>query len=211
MTTARQLADITEVAEILCDPRQHTEPVFEWDTNRHRGVTRGYTSVQDGLLTQLAEVAQNPVNGDQPSGRPEPSSRPPVNLDALSRYTVITIAVTRWCWSLRIEIRDTVESNVRALVGAAGGLDDDTAAALLAEMMTWMGWAADLTGWRTSPYSPYVPCPEEDCRRIGTLRVDLARRRAKCVACRSTWDSRSEGIDDLAAYVRSATAGSAAS
>jgi len=197
------LQQIGLVAEELCDPRQHTERVEYWDHNRHRKF-RAHTTVQPGLLAQL-HASVEPGSADREGGAPHPSSRPPVQTEALSRYASIGIAVTRWCWSLRLEQRDTVESTVRALVGAAGVLDDDTARALLSEMRQWRRWCVVLTGWE-QVYVPRAACPV--CETVGTLRINLTTREAFCTSCAAGWDEDAIGV--LAEHIKTTTEGQAA-
>lgn len=199
------LDDIAALADELTNPHQHTERVPYWDGNRNRK-WREHRTVQPGLLAQLAEVWESGARvqiTEEGGGRPIPTSRPPASIDAASVHIQITIGAVRWCWSLQLAVRATVEGNLRALVGAAGSLDDDTRIALADELRHWRNAASVLTGWRTPPYQPYVPCPETDCRRRGKLRVNLERRTAMCLACGSVWGT--DQIEAIADYVRKVT------
>lgn len=175
------LADIADVVSELADGRQHTERIRRWDRNRNEQWDTHIT-IQPGLLAQLYESVI-PGSADAEGSRPHPTSRPPLAIEALSLYGVIQIAVFRWAHSLRLEQRDTTESMLRALVGAAPQLDDDTAKALLSELRAWRRWCAVMTGWESALYSPRVPCPV--CERMGTLRINLT---AKSAFCRGGWD-----------------------
>jgi hypothetical protein len=127
-----------------------------------------------------------------------------VNLEAVSRFAVIEIGAVRLLWSLRVEVRDTVASNVRALVGAAGDADSDSQAFILAELQRWRHWAATLTGWVTPPFRPHVPCPVCDQRR---LVINLDRKKAYCanLGCNSLWDDADGSIFVLADHIRTWT------
>lgn len=200
--TMTSLDDIAALADEVTNPHQHTERVPYWDASRHRKF-REHRTVQPGLLAQLAELGDaQPIEAE--GGRSIPDSRPPCNLDAVSQHFQIQLAATRWCVSLGLEVRDTPEGNIRALVGAAGALDDDTRTALADEMRSWRNAAATLTGWRTPPYRPQVPCPLVDCGKVGKLRINLTRQTAACLACGALWDTEAIGI--LADYVRGVTA-----
>ncbi|MGH3679584.1 MAG: hypothetical protein ACRDT2_04900, partial [Natronosporangium sp.] len=109
---------------------------------------------------------------------------------------------------LRLELRDTPEGNIRALVGAAAALDQQTGATLADEMRSWRDTAATLTGWRAPPYRPQVPCPVIECGKVGKLRINLTKHTALCLACGSLWDTDCIGV--LADYVRGVTGGAAA-
>lgn len=199
------IEEISAYVDELCDPHQHTERVPQWDANRNRK-WREHRTVQPGLLAQLTELVGDigaRVDDGEGNGRSVPRSRPPANLDALSCHTDITFGAARWCWSLQVEVRPTVEGNLRALIGAATLLDDETRAALADELRHWRNAASVLTGWRTPPYAPYVPCPEKDCGRRGKLRVNLERRTAMCLACGSGWGT--DQIEDIADYVKLVT------
>jgi hypothetical protein len=206
VTTDRQMAHITELAEQLADPTQHTEPITEWTRSRNKRTRRAWTTTQPGLLQQLAEqiTARGMDDGDS-TGRPIPGSRPPLNLSALAVHVEVSIASSRWLWSLRAELRDTPEANVRALVGLAPGLDDDVAALLLDEMTTWVRWASVLTGWRSKPYRPRCPCPVAGCGKINTLVINLHRQAGMCTNCRTVWQADDGGLLLLGGYVRSIT------
>lgn len=211
MEAVNVLADIADLAEVLCDPHQHTEQVPYWDASRNRKFRR-HVTVQDGLLRQLHEAVFRPAVGDR--GRSAPASRPPLLLEALSLHSVITIGVAKWCWDLRINQRDSVEQDIRALVGAAGTADSDTQTALRAELRRWRSWCEVMTGWETVFAPKDVPCPVVTCGQTGTLRILLAAKRAFCrnpavdddgnPVCGATWDEANIGV--LADYIRTQTA-----
>lgn len=200
------LADIADVAAELADGRQHTERIRYWDKSRNEK-WRTHTTIQPGLLAQLYESVM-PGSADADGSRPHPTSRPPLAIEALSLYGVIQIAVFRWAHSLRLEQRDTTESMLRSLVGAAPQLDDDTAKALLSELRSWRRWCAVMTGWESPLFAPRAACPV--CDKVGTLRVNLSVAQAFCTACGSGWDREDGGIEVLARHIRAATEGAAA-
>lgn len=194
------LDQITEVADQLTEPYMHSEPIAYWDDNRNRK-TRHYRTLQPGLLAQLYQAVVFVASGDSVAGGP-PGSRPPLAVEALSRHDTISMAVLRWCTSLSLATRVSVESNIRALVGAAGGLDSDTARALLVEMRQWLRWCLVMTGWE-SVYRPAgVPCPVVDCEQVNTLRINLTTKTAMCRACESTWIDEDGGLAVLAEHIR---------
>lgn len=202
------LATLADLAEELCDARQHIERVWDRDHHRNRRLRRAYTTTQPGLLAQLAEaVTEATAVPDDGGGHSVPGSRPPGAWEAMARHSAITVAAARWCWSLRVEQRDSVEGNIRALVGVGGQLDRDTLAALVAEARVWRHAAAVMTGWASPSFTPQVACPIVDCGRVNVIRVNLDRSIALCTACESRWsdDDGDGSFAVLAAYVESAT------
>ena len=197
------LTTITGLAEQLCDPRHHVERVPYWDKQRNRK-HREWRTTQPGLLRQLHDAAIAPVQGLTEAGaRPHPSSRPPLALEALSTHTAICAYSARWCWSLKLDLRDTVEGNIRALVGAAPGLDDDEVVLLAQEMRQWQRWAAVATGWIAPLYQPHVPCPA--CQVKGKLRINLTAQAAHCRGCQTTWAADDGSIFALGEYIQTHT------
>lgn len=197
------ITTITALAEQLCDPRHHVERVPYWDRNRNRKF-REWRTTQPGLLRQLHEAAVEPVDGlNEPGPRNTPGSRPPLALEALSTHTAITAYAARWCWSLKVDQRDTVEDNIRALVGRAPTLDDDDLALLAVDLRQWHRWASVATGWIAPLYAPHVPCPA--CKVKGKLRVNLHAQVAHCRACQATWAADDGSIFILGAYIQQHT------
>lgn len=208
-TTRNCLIDIADVAEELVEPHRHVEMVTDRDpADRRKRRRRAWATTQPGLITQLGQAAQMAASAPgEGSGASVPGSRPPGSWEALARHTAITAYVTRWCWSLKLDIRDTVEQNVRALVGAAAGLDDDTAAALLSELRAWRHQAAVMTGWSQPDFAPAaVPCPVVDCTKVSTLRINVDRMVALCTACGSVWDDEDGSIRALARHIEAVSA-----
>jgi hypothetical protein len=205
MTTL--LVDIAALAEELADPRQHTEPLPEWDTSRNRTVRKVYITTVPGLLEQLREAVY-PGNTTQDGNGPRgiPMSRPPLLIEALSRDVQIGLAISGWISNLGLENRFQREANVRALVGAAPHLEHDQLADLRTDLRRWRNWAAVLTGWALPPLTPHVPCPEIDCGTVGALRIILDRRSGYCSACSAVWDDRDSSINVLANYIQAETA-----
>ena len=209
---ASSLQDIADVADELTDPHPHLEKIYTTTTSRHRRLTHLHKTVQPGLLTQVRDAVLPAATQDADGHRGIPRSRPPLQLEALSLLVVIEIGAARWCWSVHLDQRDTAESNIRALVGAAATLDSDTQAALLDELRRWRTWCAVMTGWQSPLYQPHAPCPH--CDQRGTLRVNLARQSAFCTTktwspergehlwC-ATWNPATIGV--LADHIRATT------
>jgi hypothetical protein len=199
-TRAEVLVGLADVVEALCDPRPHVERIPYWDTNRNRK-WREHRTTQAGLLAQLAELF--PASGAQietggSASKPAFGSRPPGAFEAVALHTEITIGAAKWCWNLELDQRDTVEGNLRGLVGAAARVDADRAAELLVELDGWRRRAEVVIGWRSPAFWPRVACPV--CNAYQAVGVNLDRKAAWCRSCRSTWDAATIGV--LAEYVR---------
>ena len=199
---------LADLADELCDPHQHVERIPYWDSQRHRK-HHVHTVTLPGLLQQMADLML--PSGDPDASHGVAASRPPGNWAALADHTVITLAVAKWCWDLRLDLRDTTEGNVRQLVGASGSIDPDLRDQLTADMRRWHRIASTITGWRTAPAEVRAPCPAlADGRECNarTLRVNLAEAEAYCANCGTTWDRDTIGLlaETVIAYNRAAKA-----
>lgn len=188
------LSDLRDVADALTDPRQHREPRYGIDAHKHKVVAGQHITIQPGLLQQLADMAYPGAGGDDTDsgGRAVPGSRPPGDVDAISAYVSISVGVVRWCHSLRLDLRDTVESNLRQVVATTASREDrDTQITLLSELRSWRNWCEAITGWRVNATPLPLPCPHCGERQ---LRVNLAGPTARCMACRVEWDADTVGV-----------------
>jgi hypothetical protein len=192
------LATSADAVDALTNPVQVREPIYEGTGNRRR-LVREWRTTAPPLLTQLAASIQPGVAYlEDTSGhvRTTPRSMPPARLDAINALLRIEIGSAVWCGKGGIKARDSVPSNLRALVGAPWHSDD--AIELLRDLRRWYGWAATLTGWERPPWRPDAPCPM--CETHGTLRVRLDRKTAVCVECGSVWNEATVGL--LGEYVK---------
>ncbi len=181
------MADLRDTVDSLCDPHQIREPRWTWDHNRHKKQLPDHVVILPGLLQQLADIVypgSPPDNGAGPTARPVPSSRPPLRMDAASAHLSIVMAVTRWHVSLGLELRDTLESSVRQILGRIAVEDSDTQAVLLAEMRSWQRQAEVICGWKDPDPQLQVPCPHCADRQ---LRVNTATVTARCGNCGARW------------------------
>lgn len=184
---------IRDLADELTEPHIHREPYTTWDGNRHRK-THHHPTVQHGYLTQLYRaLLPTQTTTDQP-GNSTPSSRPPLELEALSRHHQITTAAANWCTTLGLTHRATPESNIRGIVGAASQLDDDQQKALLTDLRRWTGWCRVYLGLEHIRRIPGVRCPLTDCGQLGALRINLTTATGMCTACGATWDRDTIGV-----------------
>jgi hypothetical protein len=188
--------DVTELVEA----RRHDEPYYEW-VNRNRKL-RVWPSQQPSLLDQLRALADEPlVQPGEGAGRSVPKSRAPGGEDALDRLMAIEAGSAWWASvRLRRDLRETVEENLRLLVGASTRMEDPELRDLAADIRRFHGWAATLTGWQTPPFRPRASCPL--CERSGSLRVLLDKKRATCMGCGEVWSDEDGSIFLLADYIR---------
>lgn len=191
---------ITQVADDLTEPHQHREPYHVWTGSRNKQI-RHHITTMPGLLAQLRDSI-TPVGGIG-QGHSVPNSRPPLALEAVSRYLVISNGVNRWTWSLKLQWRGTVESSIRQLVGHAPSLDPDVARQLLAEMREWRRWCCVYTGWERLYRPANVPCPV--CAALNTLRINLTNKTAACTACRAGWSEDDGSIYVLGDHIKVAS------
>lgn len=191
---------IADNAELLTDPRHHTERIWDWSPTRNKRTRRVHITTQPGLLAQLAELAE-PGHTDH-SSRSVPASRPPLTA-ARQALTDITTDVNRWLHRTHLTARDTVEANIRALVGAAPTLDHAQQTRLATDLHAWVRRAQIHTGWADPPWHPQAPCPVCGQR---ALSVRLDQQTAHCNGrtadqpCTATWDATTIGI--LARHIR---------
>lgn len=192
---ASMLQDIAEVADELTDRRKHRQPYEVWTPSRHRRLQHWETD-QPGLLEQLRELFEPGAGGEEGRRRKGDGPPTPLNLEAASLHTVITIAAFRWCSRLDVDQRATVEDNVRALVGAAAGVDSDRQAELLADLKGWHRRAQLLTGWTSAPFRPAAGCPY--CDRGNVLVINLAAKSAFCAneECGAVWRDHGDADKD---------------
>lgn len=187
----------------LVEPRTHTEPYTVWTSGRHRKF-KAWRSDHAGLLDQLrAQVP--PGSSDDMDGAGGPGgfeSSPPLVVDALDRLMAIEAGSARvLTLELGHDLRETVEDNLRGIVGQATGLPLESDVKRVAgEVHRWHGWAATLTGWESPPWRPHVPCPL--CETGDSLRINLLQKRAICMACAAIWEEADGSIGLLADYIK---------
>jgi hypothetical protein len=195
----QQLAD--DVQE-LTDKREHTEPRWTWTRKRNRKLEKHITQVPS-LLDQLRDLSADPVAEEGSGTRSIPESRTPEGSRAFELLLTIEAGTAWWVSvAFRKPLRPQVEDNLAALVGCATSteLQADTLARIAADVASWRRRAEEVTGWRDPARQPYVRCPT--CNRLGSLRVDLSERHARCVGCKSTWSEAEGTIGLLAEHIR---------
>lgn len=154
-----------QLVQLADDVRQLTQPweygVLRsrqwWDRNRHRK-NETWTSWEPRapLLDLLAAAVQRehaPRPREERRTVPGPSL--PVNDDAIARQQDIRGGVAQWCARLDCWPTSTLDPEawlrlaLRALVGAAAGLDRQQGERLVHDVRRWWTWAA-----RQAGYSP---------------------------------------------------------
>lgn len=193
------LDQITDLADTLTEPHTHREPYTIWTGQRHRK-TMHHATVQHGLLTQLYHAVLPTTLAGDDAGGSIPASRPPLEVEALSRHQQITAAAARWSRDLRIDPRPTAESTIRALVGAASTLDDQQQRTLLADLRRWTGWCRVYLGLEQVRRIPGTRCPITTCNTLGSLRINLTTSHGLCTACEAAWNHDTIGV--LAEHIK---------
>lgn len=193
------LDQITDLADELTQPHAHREPYTIWDGQRHRKALHHIT-VQHGLITQLYRAVLPSSAATDGNGGSIPGSRPPLEIEALSRHQQITAAAKGWCNTLAIEVRTKPEDTIRGFVGAAPSLDEPQQRALAADLRRWAHWCRVYLGMEQVRQIAGVPCPLADCNGRGSLRINLTTSHGLCIACGATWAHDTIGI--LAEHIR---------
>lgn len=177
---------IRSLASELTDPRMHIERGHVWDKNRNKKRVEHKTT-QAGLLHQLYVAAVDPVKllDDVGGVTGKPQSRPPLALEAMSRYLEISEKVRGWLNSLGQPKTETVEGDIRALAGAGYLLDSDTLDAIEQDFKMWRRWAAVMTGWECRTFVPRIECPV--CFSEQSIRINPMIFEGFCAECQHYW------------------------
>lgn len=217
MNRDKVIRELADMAEELCEPHRHSEPIYDRDKWRNKKMTRVYTTTQAGLLAQLREVAAEGLKVSDPTpSTGKPKSKPPGVFEAFQRHVYIAVESGRWCTQLGLNTPRNPEDCIRALVGKAANLDDATLEQVVKEVRYWHRSACSATGWSTPPYTPAVLCP--NCRAFSSLKISFRDEKwehasAYCtnaartpegeLVCGMAWP---EGeMDELRDYVRAAS------
>lgn len=148
------------------------------------------------LLDQLEATVTGRTLADDPHGGGGPQSKPAGRIDVLAFLHRIDTSSTKLAEELGTPTRTPLRDRL-SKIGAALGTDTNT---------TVRGWwitARVLTQHDTPPYSPAVPCPNEDCEKLGTIRVRLDQRIASCTDCHDVWthtDGRYQALANWCAW-----------
>jgi hypothetical protein len=201
------LTRIRDTADTLTEPHIHREPYTVWTGQRHRQ-TRHHITPQHGLLRQLYNAVLPATIAENDGGGTIPASRPPLELEALSRFEQITATTRNWCTQAGIRPRGNTESTIRALVAAAPNLDEPQQRDLHADLRRWTSWCRVYLGYEHIHTARGARCPLSDCHTLGVLRVNLTTSHALCVACGATWQPDTIGV--LAEHIRASRQGAAA-
>jgi hypothetical protein len=199
------LQDIADAAEQLCDPRQHAEPRYEWDRNRHRKPIEPHRTIVPGLIQQLRDRAEPGNDGGEGGGGGEGSV--PVAIDAVSLLAAVAFGAKRRAlqWGLDLANRPEVEDHIRGLVGAASRRSHDDQRVLRSELRSWQWQSEIICGWRAAPRELLAPCPACNARGSLLAHPDADNPVARCVGCGARWTQDPSGgegqITILAAHV----------
>lgn len=202
------MPDLTRLGDLvdeLTSKHKVETPIYGWTPSRHRKMTAVKSMFYPPLLDQLADCVR-PHGGqtdDEGGGRRVPSSRAPLDLDALDRLVAIEHGVNRWRQQLGMDSRGDVKRDLRGLVGAVTRTTSTQVDELTSEASTWWRWCRTVAGWDSAPWRPHAPCLA--CDKRGGLRVRLDQQTACCVACGAAWGADNIGL--LARHIEAVTSG----
>lgn len=153
------------------------QPV-QGDDGRWRTTTRIHHVTHEPLLDQINDT----ITGTTISGevfRSAYGSKPAGRIDCLAFLERINrqsadLATTHALPTLPLKTR------LERLSGIIGDRPHHTVKA-------WWTTARVLTQHDGPPFSPDIPCPEENCERWGTIRARMNPNIAVCVECQETW------------------------
>lgn len=209
---ADPLTRLAEAAEALTDPRTHRSPRHTWDANRHKVALPDHVTTLPGLIQQLRDMTEPGSGEEGPGAKSVPDSRPPVSLDAVSLLASIEFGTARRCLEFGLAPRDTLESTIRLIVGAASRLSGDKQRILSVEFGSWHRQAEVICRWQTGAVELVAPCPavldEGTCAARGSLLANPDTHAAWCIVCGTSWEP--EDFDRLAEHVRRYTEASRA-
>lgn len=172
----------------LTRPYSHTERFLTRVGDRQR--VDSHHARHPSLLTQLRQALE-PGPDDEPSPRSaDPAA--PIALGALDVLMRIEAGSAYWV-NVRLggKLRATCEGNLRALVGAATSLDEETLDDLAADVEAWWRWARVEAAWDGRPRDLRDPCPWCGQR---ALRVAWDVSAAWCRQCAATWGQTEVGM-----------------
>jgi hypothetical protein len=180
------MADLLALAKELAEPHVHVESYHTWK-NRNRK-NHEHRTVHDPLVTQLHTAATDPARllDDVGGGRSnKPASRPPLAIEAFSRWLAIRDRVAGWLRVLHLEPRDSPEAGIRSLAIYSMNLDQGTAQSLVRDMKMWKTWCGVMTGWGSKVLCPAVGCPV--CESFRSIRISCDTGEGFCVECQHAW------------------------
>lgn len=192
-----QLQQLHRDLDALVNPRRTIERVRTgWDHNRH-AVYTDHTVNHPPLLDALA-AALVPGSAEQDGARKVPGSRPPLSIDALDRWDVISRET--YVLGMRHEVlAATAKARIRELAAVATYLPSDALDDLVIRAHSWVTWCEAIAGHTEPLFRPDAPCLA--CDRRHGLRVNVTDQRAYCAHCRATWSHEDGNIGVLGAHV----------
>lgn len=203
--STHDLLHIADAVDELTRPRTNREP-YSYVDEHNTVVHRRHPTYVPPLLEQLQQAIEPRTRGGASFTGNIPESRPSAHIDAMDVYMRIDQAVYDWTKTYAEQRRwDSLTDRLRALVGAAPNMEDDTQHDLAREARRWVTWAKVTTGWEVPARQPDNTCPL--CGVRGSLRVRVgdgitsAEAAAYCVGCGESWDNSTIGL--LAEHIRS--------
>lgn len=196
---ASLIDEIAQLADELAQPHVHAEPYRTWKS-RNRKDRLHYTT-HPGLLEQLRLRAVDPsklLNDVGGGASKKPASRPPLAIEAFSRWIDIRHAVAEWGFALGIDYEPVPEEGILALSKVAITQTETTVQAITRDMRQWRRWCAVMTGWESKVFSPAINCPS--CTSFRSIRINSSVGIGFCCECQHSWET----ITDLLSLGKSA-------
>lgn len=190
MKRADRLTGIADDVNQLVEPYQHAERYLVRRGDRQQ--THLHRARHPSLLNQLRAALEPGSDTENESGKRPADTAPPVAMGALDVLLRIEAGSADWVSQhLGLPSRDTVESNLRALVGHAGDCDDGLLTDLHHAVEAWWRWARIESQWDGRPRDLRDPCPYCGRRK---LRVAWDVTAAWCTGCAATWGETEVGM-----------------
>ena len=150
----------------------------------------GHHVKHPALLDQLEATVTGRTLADEPHGGGIPQSKPAGRIDVLAYLQRLDRESRELAQELDVPALPLRDRLVK--IGAKLTTHRN------ARVHSWWVTARVLTQHDTRPYSPTVPCPNEECEQIGTIRVRLDQRIASCTECHDSWDDSEGRFQSLA-------------
>lgn len=194
MSTTKQPTISDYVAQLI-RPRTHTVRITLDD-----GTHTTHTVTHPSLLDELESNTTTAKVGAVDHSHGDPRSKPAGRLDAvalLHRINRQADEIARHIGSKRVA---PLRERLSSISGTIADADPDTTAWALDKIRGWVIGAQVITGWDTVPFTPDVPCPDEECEKRGTIRIRVEDQVAACIECGRHWGAHD--IHQLGNYVR---------
>ena len=172
---------ISDLIGQLIRPRSHsvTIPIPGGGTDTH---TTKHASLLDELQhnTTTAKVGVEKFHGD-------PRSKPAGRLDAVALLHRIDKEAAVIARDINSRHVGTLEQRLSSISGTSADAPPEMQSLIHRKAQGWVIAAKVITGWDTTPFTPDVPCPYEQCERRGSIKIRVEDQVAYCTECGTHW------------------------